>query len=181
MRIGDPAYPGVTPALACLNVIRRFTAKGDLVVDPMAGSGTTIDAARVLSRRALGFAPVPGARVLRGGRGGRAGGAADPPSGGGPRVDYERRVPPPPVHARRLPHVRAARAPLRPGRRRVPRPPERPVREPDVGAPRPGARPLPPAGQEPLPDAQGGGVVSVLRRGSPGILRTLRARRETLG
>ena len=37
MRIGDPAYPGVTPALACVNAIQRFTAKGDLVVDPMAG------------------------------------------------------------------------------------------------------------------------------------------------
>ena len=59
MRIGDPAYPGVTPALACVNAIRRFTAPGDLVVDPMAGSGTTVDAARLLGRRALGFDLVP--------------------------------------------------------------------------------------------------------------------------
>lgn len=53
--LGDPAYQGVTPALACANVIGRFTAKGDLVVDPMCGSGTTIDAARLLGRRVLGF------------------------------------------------------------------------------------------------------------------------------
>jgi len=59
MRIGDPSYPGVTPALACVNVIRRFTAKGDLVVDPMSGSGTSIDAARLLGRRALGFDLAP--------------------------------------------------------------------------------------------------------------------------
>src|SRR2546425_3132430 len=59
MRIGDPTYPGVTPALACVNAIRRFTAKGDLVVDPMCGSGTTIDAARLLGRRALGFDLAP--------------------------------------------------------------------------------------------------------------------------
>lgn len=59
MRLGDPTYPGVTPALAAVNVVRRFTAKGDLVVDPMCGSGTTIDAARLLGRRALGFDLVP--------------------------------------------------------------------------------------------------------------------------
>jgi len=59
LRIGDPAYPGVTPALACVNVIRRFTRPGELVVDPMCGSGTTVDAARLLGRRALGFDLVP--------------------------------------------------------------------------------------------------------------------------
>jgi SAM-dependent methyltransferase len=59
MRIGDPTYPGVTPALAAVNVIRRFSEKGDLVVDPMCGSGTTIDAARILGRRALGFDLAP--------------------------------------------------------------------------------------------------------------------------
>ena len=59
LRLGDPAYPGVTPALACVNVIRKCTAKGDLVVDPMCGSGTTVDAARLLGRRALGFDLAP--------------------------------------------------------------------------------------------------------------------------
>ena len=59
LRIGDPAFSGVTPALACVNVIQRFTAKGDLVVDPMCGSGTTLDAARLLGRRGLGFDLAP--------------------------------------------------------------------------------------------------------------------------
>ena len=59
VRIGDPSYRGVTPALGCVNVIRRFTRPGDLVVDPMCGSGTTVDAARLLGRRALGFDLAP--------------------------------------------------------------------------------------------------------------------------
>lgn len=57
--LGDPSFNGVTPALAAVNVIRRFTRPGDLVVDPMAGSGTTVDAARLLGRRALGFDLAP--------------------------------------------------------------------------------------------------------------------------
>ncbi len=59
LQLGDSTYRGVTPALACVNVIRRFTAPGDLVVDPMCGSGTTLDAARLLARRALGFDLAP--------------------------------------------------------------------------------------------------------------------------
>ena len=55
LRLGDPTFSGVTPALACLNVIRRFTQPGELVIDPMSGSGTALDAARLLGRRALGF------------------------------------------------------------------------------------------------------------------------------
>lgn len=59
LRLGDPAFSGVTPAVACLNVIRRFTQPGDLVIDPTSGSGTTLDAARLLGRRALGFDLFP--------------------------------------------------------------------------------------------------------------------------
>ena len=59
LRLGDPAFPGVTPALACLGVIERFTKPGDLVVDPMCGSGTTADAARLLHRRVLAFDLAP--------------------------------------------------------------------------------------------------------------------------
>jgi len=40
---GDNKYPGVTPALIIYNMIWRYTDPGDLVVDPMAGSGTTYD------------------------------------------------------------------------------------------------------------------------------------------
>ncbi|HCJ67104.1 MAG TPA: DNA methylase, partial [Elusimicrobia bacterium] len=40
---GNNRYPGVTPAFIIYNMIKRYTEPGDLVVDPMAGSGTTLD------------------------------------------------------------------------------------------------------------------------------------------
>lgn len=52
---GDDAYAGATPAGVILNLLARYTREGDLVVDPMAGSGTTLDVARDLKRRALGY------------------------------------------------------------------------------------------------------------------------------
>ena len=52
---GDDAYEGATPAGVIWNLISRYTKKNDLIVDPMAGSGTTIDVARDLKRRALGY------------------------------------------------------------------------------------------------------------------------------
>lgn len=36
-RFGDASFNGVTPALCVLNLVRRYTRPGDLVVDPMAG------------------------------------------------------------------------------------------------------------------------------------------------
>jgi len=52
---GDQNYPGATPSYIVWNVIQRYTRPGDMVVDPMAGSGTTLDVARELGRRALGY------------------------------------------------------------------------------------------------------------------------------
>jgi len=52
---GDASFNGCTPALAVWNVISRYTRPGDLVVDPMAGSGTTLDVARMSGRRVLAF------------------------------------------------------------------------------------------------------------------------------
>lgn len=59
VRFGDNRYNGVTPAEVCRNVIERFSESGDLVVDVMAGSGTTLDVARSLGRRSIGFDLTP--------------------------------------------------------------------------------------------------------------------------
>jgi len=52
---GDNKYPGVTPALIIFNLIWRYTDMGDLIVDPMCGSGTTIDVCREEKRRVIGY------------------------------------------------------------------------------------------------------------------------------
>ena len=52
---GDKHYRGATPAYILWNLLQRYTRPRDLVVDPMAGSGTTLDVARELNRRALGY------------------------------------------------------------------------------------------------------------------------------
>ncbi|MFN0009541.1 MAG: TRM11 family SAM-dependent methyltransferase [Planctomycetota bacterium] len=57
--MGTPAYAGSTPAWVIWNLLERYTREGDLVVDPFCGGGTTIDVARSLSRRALGYDVAP--------------------------------------------------------------------------------------------------------------------------
>jgi len=52
---GDKEYAGATPSYIIWNLLTRYTRERDLVVDPMAGSGTTVDVARELGRRALGY------------------------------------------------------------------------------------------------------------------------------
>lgn len=52
---GDQDYRGATPAYIIWNLLQRYTKPKDLVIDPMAGSGTTLDVARELGRRALGY------------------------------------------------------------------------------------------------------------------------------
>lgn len=52
---GDNKYPGVTPALIIFNLIWRYTNPGDLIVDPMCGSGTTIDVCKEEKRRVIGY------------------------------------------------------------------------------------------------------------------------------
>ena len=57
-RFGIP-HPGRIPGQIPANVIYYFTEPGDLVVDPMAGGGSTIDAAEFLGREAIGMDVVP--------------------------------------------------------------------------------------------------------------------------
>lgn len=52
---GDNKYNGVTPAFIIWNLLKRYTKKNDLVVDPMCGSGTTYDVATELSRKVKCF------------------------------------------------------------------------------------------------------------------------------
>lgn len=56
---GNNRYPGVTPAFIIYNLIWRYTKPGDLVLDPMAGSGTTIDVCKEERRRVTAFDIVP--------------------------------------------------------------------------------------------------------------------------
>ncbi|MBP7738682.1 MAG: DNA methylase [Spirochaetes bacterium] len=52
-------YQGATPAYIIWNLLARYTKPKDLVVDPMCGSGTTLEVARDLGRRALGYDLAP--------------------------------------------------------------------------------------------------------------------------
>ena len=52
---GNNKYNGVTPAFVIWNLLQRYTKEGDWVVDPMCGSGTTIDVANELNRKVIGY------------------------------------------------------------------------------------------------------------------------------
>ena len=56
---GRPGYKGATPSYIIWNLLQRYTKPKDLVIDPCAGSGTTLDVARDLDRRALGYDLAP--------------------------------------------------------------------------------------------------------------------------
>jgi adenine-specific DNA-methyltransferase len=52
---GIPGYKGATPSYIIWNLLQRYTKENDLVIDCFCGSGTTLDVARDLKRKALGY------------------------------------------------------------------------------------------------------------------------------
>ncbi len=56
---GNNKFQGVTPAFLIWNLIQRYTKPGDLVVDPMAGSGTTVDVCKEEKREVRGYDLAP--------------------------------------------------------------------------------------------------------------------------
>ncbi len=57
--MGIPGFEGRTPAWVIWNLLQRYTREKDLVVDPCCGGGTTLDVARSIGRRALGYDIAP--------------------------------------------------------------------------------------------------------------------------
>jgi DNA modification methylase len=58
-RHGDKDYVGATPAWVIWQLLQRYTRENDVVLDPMCGSGTTIDVANELQRKPTCFDLVP--------------------------------------------------------------------------------------------------------------------------
>lgn len=56
---GDKNYVGATPSWVIWQLLQRYTREGDTVLDPMCGSGTTLDVCADLNRRAVGFDLAP--------------------------------------------------------------------------------------------------------------------------
>jgi len=56
---GDPNYAGATPSWIIWQLLTRYTRLEDRVLDPMCGSGTTLDVCSDLNRHGKGFDLVP--------------------------------------------------------------------------------------------------------------------------
>lgn len=52
-------WAGNIPGQIAMNVIHYYTKEGDLVVDPMAGGGSTVDACKKMNRRCLAYEIEP--------------------------------------------------------------------------------------------------------------------------
>lgn len=62
---GDKRYVGASPSWVIWQCLQRYTKPGDTVLDPMVGSGTTIDVAMDLKRRGIGFDLAPSRADIR--------------------------------------------------------------------------------------------------------------------
>lgn len=56
---GDKGYDGATPSWVIWQLLQRYTKPGDTVLDPMCGSGTTLDVCTDQDRKGLGFDLAP--------------------------------------------------------------------------------------------------------------------------
>src|SRR5262245_16199582 len=56
---GDKEYVGATPSWVIWQLLTRYTREGDVIVDPMCGSGTTIDVCNDLNRTPKCFDLAP--------------------------------------------------------------------------------------------------------------------------
>ncbi|HVX85708.1 MAG TPA: DNA methyltransferase [Phycisphaerae bacterium] len=64
-RHGDKDYIGATPAWVIWQLLTRYTREGDVVLDPMCGSGTTLDVAKELGRKGVGCDLAPSREDIR--------------------------------------------------------------------------------------------------------------------
>lgn len=62
---GHQGYEGATPSWVIWQVLMRYSKPGDTVVDPMCGSGTTLDVCTDLDRKCLAFDLVPSRPDIR--------------------------------------------------------------------------------------------------------------------
>lgn len=62
---GDPKYEGATPSWVIWQLLQRYTAPGESVLDPMCGSGTTLDVAADLGHVGIGFDLAPSRPDIR--------------------------------------------------------------------------------------------------------------------
>lgn len=62
---GDKNYVGATPSWVIWQLLQRYTREGDTVLDPMVGSGTTIDVCKDLARTPIGLDLAPSREDIR--------------------------------------------------------------------------------------------------------------------
>ncbi|MCX5689032.1 MAG: DNA methyltransferase, partial [Planctomycetota bacterium] len=62
---GDKNYVGATPSWVIWQCLQRYTREGDTILDPMCGSGTTLDVCTDLNRKGIGFDLVPSRPDIR--------------------------------------------------------------------------------------------------------------------